>query len=129
STGERDLAGVPRQRVRASREHDAGLAPGDHRHQHGRDTLVRRVGKPARRVQRSGQTRPDLVGRVHWSTIVAAVPSFADRSHAEALPMEKVDVFVIGGGGTGSDVTYALAGAGLNVVMAEREVLGGECAN
>jgi pyruvate/2-oxoglutarate dehydrogenase complex dihydrolipoamide dehydrogenase (E3) component len=43
--------------------------------------------------------------------------------------MERVDVFVIGGGGTGSDVTYALAGAGLNVVMAEREVLGGECAN
>lgn len=43
--------------------------------------------------------------------------------------MERVDVFVIGGGGTGSDVTYALAGAGMNVVMAEREVLGGECAN
>jgi pyruvate/2-oxoglutarate dehydrogenase complex dihydrolipoamide dehydrogenase (E3) component len=43
--------------------------------------------------------------------------------------MERVDVFVIGGGGTGSDVTSALAGAGLNVVMAEREVLGGECAN
>jgi pyruvate/2-oxoglutarate dehydrogenase complex dihydrolipoamide dehydrogenase (E3) component len=43
--------------------------------------------------------------------------------------MERVDVFVIGGGGTGSDVTYALAGAGLNVVMAEREALGGECAN
>jgi pyruvate/2-oxoglutarate dehydrogenase complex dihydrolipoamide dehydrogenase (E3) component len=43
--------------------------------------------------------------------------------------MERVDVFVIGGGGTGSDVTYALSGAGMNVVMAEREVLGGECAN
>jgi pyruvate/2-oxoglutarate dehydrogenase complex dihydrolipoamide dehydrogenase (E3) component len=43
--------------------------------------------------------------------------------------MERVDVFVIGGGGTGSDVTYALAGAGMNVVMAEREALGGECAH
>jgi pyruvate/2-oxoglutarate dehydrogenase complex dihydrolipoamide dehydrogenase (E3) component len=43
--------------------------------------------------------------------------------------MERTDVFVIGGGGTGSDVTYALAGAGVDVVMAEREVLGGECAN
>src|SRR5438105_10090205 len=43
--------------------------------------------------------------------------------------MERVDVFVIGGGGTGSDVTYALAGAGLRVVMAERGVLGGECAH
>src|SRR5438093_850913 len=39
--------------------------------------------------------------------------------------MEHPDVFVIGGGGTGSDVTYALAGAGLKVVMAEREGLGG----
>jgi pyruvate/2-oxoglutarate dehydrogenase complex dihydrolipoamide dehydrogenase (E3) component len=43
--------------------------------------------------------------------------------------VERVDVFVIGGGGTGSDVTSALAGAGMNVVMAEREALGGECAN
>jgi pyruvate/2-oxoglutarate dehydrogenase complex dihydrolipoamide dehydrogenase (E3) component len=43
--------------------------------------------------------------------------------------VERVDVFVVGGGGTGSDVTYALAGHGLNVVMAEREVLGGECAH
>lgn len=43
--------------------------------------------------------------------------------------MKRVDVFVIGGGGCGSDVTYALSGAGLAVMMAEREVLGGECAN
>jgi pyruvate/2-oxoglutarate dehydrogenase complex dihydrolipoamide dehydrogenase (E3) component len=43
--------------------------------------------------------------------------------------LERVDVFVIGGGGTGSDVTFSLSGAGLRVVMAEREVLGGECAN
>jgi len=43
--------------------------------------------------------------------------------------MEKVDVFVIGGGGTGSDVTYTLAGAGLRVAMAERDRLGGECAH
>jgi pyruvate/2-oxoglutarate dehydrogenase complex dihydrolipoamide dehydrogenase (E3) component len=43
--------------------------------------------------------------------------------------MQRVDVFVIGGGGTGSDVTYALSGAGLSVVMAERDVLGGECSH
>jgi len=43
--------------------------------------------------------------------------------------VERVDVFVIGGGGTGSDVTYALAGEGLRVAMAERENLGGECAH
>jgi pyruvate/2-oxoglutarate dehydrogenase complex dihydrolipoamide dehydrogenase (E3) component len=43
--------------------------------------------------------------------------------------VEKVDVFVIGGGGTGSDVTFALAGEGLRVAMAERENLGGECAH
>jgi pyruvate/2-oxoglutarate dehydrogenase complex dihydrolipoamide dehydrogenase (E3) component len=41
--------------------------------------------------------------------------------------MEKIDVFVVGAGGTGSDVTYRLAGEGLSVVMAEREHLGGEC--
>jgi pyruvate/2-oxoglutarate dehydrogenase complex dihydrolipoamide dehydrogenase (E3) component len=43
--------------------------------------------------------------------------------------MERVDVFVIGGGGTGSDVTGALAEAGLRVVMAERDRLGGECSH
>lgn len=43
--------------------------------------------------------------------------------------MERVDVFIIGGGGCGSDVCGALAGAGLSVVMAERHKLGGECAN
>ena len=43
--------------------------------------------------------------------------------------MDRCDVFVIGGGGCGSDVTYALAGAGLSVVMAERDRLGGECAH
>ncbi len=43
--------------------------------------------------------------------------------------MERCDVFVIGAGGCGSDVTYALAGAGLSVVMAERDRLGGECSN
>ena len=45
------------------------------------------------------------------------------------MRVERVDVFVIGGGGTGSDVTAALAGAGMNVAMADREALGGECAN
>ena len=43
--------------------------------------------------------------------------------------MERCDVFVIGGGGTGSDITGSLAGEGLSVVMAERDLLGGECAN
>lgn len=43
--------------------------------------------------------------------------------------MERVDVFVIGAGGTGSDITHALSGEGLSVVMAERDVLGGECAH
>ena len=36
--------------------------------------------------------------------------------------MERVDVFVIGGGGTGSDIAYALAGAGLTVVMATHDL-------
>lgn len=43
--------------------------------------------------------------------------------------MEHADVFVIGGGGTGSDVTGSLAEAGVRVVMAERDKLGGECAH
>jgi pyruvate/2-oxoglutarate dehydrogenase complex dihydrolipoamide dehydrogenase (E3) component len=43
--------------------------------------------------------------------------------------MERIDVFVIGGGGTGSDVTGALARAGMRVAMAERDQLGGECAH
>ena len=43
--------------------------------------------------------------------------------------MERVDVFVIGGGGTGCDVTGALASAGRRVAMAERDQLGGECAH
>jgi pyruvate/2-oxoglutarate dehydrogenase complex dihydrolipoamide dehydrogenase (E3) component len=43
--------------------------------------------------------------------------------------MERVDVFVIGGGGTGSDVTGSLPRAGLSVAMAERDRLGGECAH
>jgi pyruvate/2-oxoglutarate dehydrogenase complex dihydrolipoamide dehydrogenase (E3) component len=43
--------------------------------------------------------------------------------------MERFDVFVIGGGGTGSSVTLRLANAGLEVAMAERGRLGGECTN
>jgi pyruvate/2-oxoglutarate dehydrogenase complex dihydrolipoamide dehydrogenase (E3) component len=43
---------------------------------------------------------------------------------------ERADVFVIGGGGTGSDVTTGLLDAGgLSVAMAERDRLGGECAH
>jgi pyruvate/2-oxoglutarate dehydrogenase complex dihydrolipoamide dehydrogenase (E3) component len=41
--------------------------------------------------------------------------------------MERFDVFVIGGGGTGSSITLRLANAGLEVAMAERHRLGGEC--
>lgn len=42
--------------------------------------------------------------------------------------MERVDVFVIGGGGTGSEVAFSLArSSGLKVALAERDELGGEC--
>ena len=42
--------------------------------------------------------------------------------------MDSVDVFVIGGGGTGSEVAFSLArSSGLNVALAERDKLGGEC--
>jgi pyruvate/2-oxoglutarate dehydrogenase complex dihydrolipoamide dehydrogenase (E3) component len=42
--------------------------------------------------------------------------------------MERFDVFVIGGGGTGSEVAFSLAGtSGLKVALAERDKLGGEC--
>lgn len=42
--------------------------------------------------------------------------------------MERVDVFVVGGGGTGSEVAYQLARrSDLRVAIAEREKLGGEC--
>src|SRR5947208_7475891 len=54
---------------------------------------------------------------------------FRPRARDREVHVERVDVFVIGGGGTGSDVTSALAGAGMNVAMAEREGLGGECAH
>jgi pyruvate/2-oxoglutarate dehydrogenase complex dihydrolipoamide dehydrogenase (E3) component len=42
--------------------------------------------------------------------------------------MERFDVFVIGGGGTGSEVVSSLArSSGLKVALAERDKLGGEC--
>jgi pyruvate/2-oxoglutarate dehydrogenase complex dihydrolipoamide dehydrogenase (E3) component len=42
--------------------------------------------------------------------------------------MERVDVFVIGGGGTGSEVAFSLARRSeLTVALAERDRLGGEC--
>jgi pyruvate/2-oxoglutarate dehydrogenase complex dihydrolipoamide dehydrogenase (E3) component len=44
--------------------------------------------------------------------------------------MERFDVFVIGGGGTGSEVAFQLAQrSGLRVAIAEREKLGGECSH
>ena len=41
--------------------------------------------------------------------------------------MERFDVFVIGGGGTGSEVAFRLGTTGLRVAIAERDRLGGEC--
>lgn len=42
--------------------------------------------------------------------------------------MERFDAFVIGGGGTGSEVAFSLARtSGLKVALAERDKLGGEC--
>ena len=42
--------------------------------------------------------------------------------------MERIDVFVIGGGATGSEVAFSLArSAALSVALAERDALGGEC--
>jgi pyruvate/2-oxoglutarate dehydrogenase complex dihydrolipoamide dehydrogenase (E3) component len=42
--------------------------------------------------------------------------------------MERFDIFVIGGGGTGSEVAFSLARtSGLTVALAERDKLGGEC--
>ncbi|HEY2965695.1 MAG TPA: NAD(P)/FAD-dependent oxidoreductase [Actinomycetota bacterium] len=44
--------------------------------------------------------------------------------------MERFDVFVIGGGGTGSEVAYQLAERSeLRVAIAERDELGGECSH
>ena len=44
--------------------------------------------------------------------------------------MERFDVFVIGGGGTGSEVAFQLAQrSDLRVAIAERDKLGGECSH
>jgi pyruvate/2-oxoglutarate dehydrogenase complex dihydrolipoamide dehydrogenase (E3) component len=44
--------------------------------------------------------------------------------------MERFDVFVIGGGGTGSEIAYQLAErSGLRIAIAERDKLGGECSH
>jgi pyruvate/2-oxoglutarate dehydrogenase complex dihydrolipoamide dehydrogenase (E3) component len=43
------------------------------------------------------------------------------------MATDRFDVFVIGGGGTGSEIVSRLAAAGLRVGMAERDRLGGEC--
>ncbi len=41
--------------------------------------------------------------------------------------VERLDVFVIGGGGTGSEIAFRLGRHGLRVAIAERDRLGGEC--
>jgi pyruvate/2-oxoglutarate dehydrogenase complex dihydrolipoamide dehydrogenase (E3) component len=41
--------------------------------------------------------------------------------------MDRFDVFVIGGGGTGSEVAFRLGEHGMRVAIAERHKLGGEC--
>jgi pyruvate/2-oxoglutarate dehydrogenase complex dihydrolipoamide dehydrogenase (E3) component len=41
--------------------------------------------------------------------------------------LERFHVFVIGGGGTGSEVAFGLAEHGMRVAIAERDKLGGEC--
>jgi pyruvate/2-oxoglutarate dehydrogenase complex dihydrolipoamide dehydrogenase (E3) component len=41
--------------------------------------------------------------------------------------MERFDVFVIGGGGTGSEVAFSLGRHRMRVAIAERDKLGGEC--
>ena len=41
--------------------------------------------------------------------------------------MDRFDVFVIGGGGTGSEVAFRLGEEGMRVAIAERDRLGGEC--
>jgi pyruvate/2-oxoglutarate dehydrogenase complex dihydrolipoamide dehydrogenase (E3) component len=44
--------------------------------------------------------------------------------------MDRFDVFVIGGGGTGSEVAFSLARAsGMRIALAERDKLGGECSH
>jgi pyruvate/2-oxoglutarate dehydrogenase complex dihydrolipoamide dehydrogenase (E3) component len=43
------------------------------------------------------------------------------------MARDRFDVFVIGGGGTGSEIVSRLAADGLRVGMAERDRLGGEC--
>src|SRR5437899_1163344 len=44
------------------------------------------------------------------------------------MTVERFDVFVIGGGGTGSEVAFSLARAGgFRIGIAERDKLGGEC--
>jgi pyruvate/2-oxoglutarate dehydrogenase complex dihydrolipoamide dehydrogenase (E3) component len=41
--------------------------------------------------------------------------------------VDRFDVFVIGGGGTGSEVAFRLGEEGMRVAIAERDKLGGEC--
>jgi pyruvate/2-oxoglutarate dehydrogenase complex dihydrolipoamide dehydrogenase (E3) component len=41
--------------------------------------------------------------------------------------VDRFDAFVIGGGGTGSEVAFRLGGEGMRVAIAERDKLGGEC--
>src|SRR6476619_5656842 len=45
-----------------------------------------------------------------------------------AASVERFDVFVVGGGGAGSEVAFSLGSqGGMRVALAERDKLGGEC--
>src|SRR5439155_2690218 len=63
---------------------------------------------PARRVR---------ISSAEYIATIVAGGRFRPRARDREVHVERVDVFVIGGGGTGSDVTSALAGAGMNVAM------------
>ena len=69
---------------------------------------------------------------VEIAQLVARGPHLRAGVHAvpRRFVMERFDVFVIGGGGTGSEVAFQLAQrSGLRVAIAERDKLGGECSH
>ena len=82
------------------------------------------VAVPRPHRERVDRGRRDGLGGARVRADVRRVP----RGRARSGPMDSVDVFVIGGGGTGSEVAFSLArSSGLTVALAERDKLGGEC--